>query len=288
MRTPLWAGIVAASVNVVMNWVLIYGNLGAPALGVTGAAIASNIALLVMALLFVWLWAAKELVLRPDTGSWKLDADLQRRLLRVGTPAGVESGLFQIGLMAFQRIMAPFGTNVIAAYNVGSMLLSFSFIPGVAFSMAAATLVGQHLGAGSPDRAAQEGWRSMLSAILSMTLFGAILVLLSRPIAGVFAEDPEVIDLTVAVIWILGVAHPLMAIEFAVGGALRGAGDTLFPMVTVFMGLLVVRLGLAAGLVVYLDAPIEWIWSVLIIDYLLKAVMLVVRFRGGKWKLRKV
>ena len=128
----------------------------------------------------------------------------------------------------------------------------------------------------------------MLSAILSMTLFGAILVLLSRPIAGVFAEDPEVIDLTVAVIWILGVAHPLMAIEFAVGGALRGAGDTLFPMVTVFMGLLVVRLGLAVGLVVYLDAPIEWVWSVLIIDYLLKAVMLVVRFRGGKWKLRKV
>ena len=213
---------------------------------------------------------------------------MQRRLLRVGTPAGVESGLFQIGLMAFQRIMAPFGTNVIAAYNVGSMLLSFSFIPGVAFSMAAATLVGQHLGARSPDRAASEGWRSMVSAILSMTLFGSILVLFARPIAGIFAEDPEVIELTVTVIGILGAAHPLMAVEFALGGALRGAGDTFFPMITVFLGLLVVRLGVASALVAFLDAPIEWVWSVLVIDYLLKAGMLIGRFRGSTWKLRQV
>jgi len=288
VRTPLWAGLVAAAVNVVMNWVLIYGNLGAPALGVAGAAIASDIALFVMALLFVWLWAMNALVLRPGTGSWKLDLALQRRLARVGTPAGVESGLFQIGLLVFQRIMAPFGTNVIAAYNVGSMLLSFSFIPGVAFSMAAATLVGQHLGAGAPNQAEREGWRSLRSTILTMTLFGAILMLGARPIAGVFSTDPEVIDLTVMVIWILGIAHPFMAIEFAIGGALRGAGDTLFPMITVFAGLLVVRLGLATGFVVFLDAPIEIVWAVLIVDYLLKSIMLITRFRGGVWKHREV
>ncbi len=288
VRTPLWAGLVAASVNVAMNWVLIYGNLGAPALGVIGAAIASDIALFVMALFFVWLWAAKSLVLRPGTGTWKIDLELVRRLVRVGTPAGVESGFFQIGLLAFQRIMAPFGTNVIAAYNVGSMLLSFSFIPGVAFSMAAATLVGQHLGARAPDQAEREGWRSMLSTVVTMTLFGAVLVVGARPIAGVFSTDPAVIDLTVTVIWILGIAHPFMAIEFAIGGALRGAGDTVFPMITVFSGLLVVRLGLATGLVVWFDVSIETVWAVLIVDYVLKSIMLIARFRGGAWKHREV
>jgi putative MATE family efflux protein len=147
VRTPLWAGLLASLVNVVMNWVLIYGHLGAPALGVIGAAIASNLALVAMAALFVWLWATRSLVLRPSVGSWKPQIALQRRLVRVGLPSGIEGGFFQIGLLFFQRIMSPFGTNVIAAYNVGSMLLSFSFIPGVGFSMAAATLVGQHLGA---------------------------------------------------------------------------------------------------------------------------------------------
>ena len=79
-----------------------------------------------------------------------------------------------------------------------------------------------------------------------------------------------------------------MAIEFALGGALRGAGDTFFPMMTVFAGLIVVRVGLAVGLVAWLDAPVEAVWSVLLADYLLKAVMLIVRFWQGGWKRRRV
>lgn len=288
VRTPLWVGLGAAAVNVAGNWVLIYGKLGAPAMGVVGAAIASNLALGVYAVVLHGLWVARRLVLQPGGAPWRLEGDLQRRLLRIGTPAGVESGLFQIGLMLFQRIMAPFGTAAIAAYNVGGMLLSFSFIPGVAFSMAAATLVGQHLGARAPARAEREGVRSTVIAVITMSFFGALLVVFARPIALVFTDDPEVVALTVEILWILGAAHPFMAIEFAIGGALRGAGDTFFPMVTVFSGLLVVRLGLAAGLATFFDAPIEWVWSVLIVDYVLKAGMLIARFRGGSWKRRRV
>ena len=79
-----------------------------------------------------------------------------------------------------------------------------------------------------------------------------------------------------------------MAVEFALGGALRGAGDTLFPMVTVFSGLLVVRVGVATMLVTYFEAPIEKVWAVLILDYALKSIMFVTRFRRGVWKLREV
>lgn len=288
VRTPLWAALVAAGVNVFMNWVLIYGRLGMPALGVAGAAIASNLAMLAMAIVFGVLWKSSPLALQPTSGDWRLDLGMQKRLFRIGLPAGVESGFFQIGLLLFQRIMSPFGTNVVAAYNVGFMLLSFSFIPGVAFSMAASTLVGQYLGARQPDRAAREGWRSTWGNAVTMTALGAVLVLAARPIAGIFTEDPEVIALTVTVIWILGFAHPFMAIEFALGGALRGAGDTYFPMLAVFAGLLVVRLGVATGLVLAFDATIEMVWSVLILDYAVKAAMLAARFRGGRWKLREV
>ena len=288
VRTPLHAGVVAAVVNVFFNWVLIHGNLGAPAMGVKGAALASNIALVVMAAHFLILWRSKNLVLQPGSGSWRPDLDLQKRLLRIGIPSGAESGLFQLGLMLFQRIMSPFGTNVIAAYNVGSMLLGFSFIPGVAFSMAASTLVGQNLGAKRPDRAEQEGWRSNKIAILTMTAVGAVLVFGARPIAGMFFDEPEAIDLCVMALAILGAAHPFMAVEFALGGALRGAGDTLFPMITVFTGLVVVRLGMASGLVYFFDAGVEAVWAVLVVDYLIKSIMFVARFRSGKWKRREV
>ena len=78
-----------------------------------------------------------------------------------------------------------------------------------------------------------------------------------RTLADSFTNDPEVIELSVLVLTIFAFAHPLMAIEFALGGALRGAGDTVFPLICVFSGLLVVRLGIATGLVVFFDAPIE-------------------------------
>lgn len=288
VRTPLWIVVIASIVNVFFNWVLIYGNLGAPRLGVSGAAIASNISMLVMGGLFVWPWLAGRLVIQRGQAGWRPDRRMFRRLVRVGLPGGVESGLFQVGLMLFQRIMSPFGTNVIAAYNVGSMLLSFSFIPGVGYSLAAATLVGQHLGARDPAAAAGAGWRSMVGAVVTMSAFGLLLALGARPIAALFTSDPDVVELTVVAMWIFALAHPFMAIEFAVGGALRGAGDTVFPMISVFSGLLIVRLGLALVLVRYFAAGIELVWAVLIADYVLKAIMLIARFRGGTWQRRVV
>ena len=287
-RTPLWVSVVGATTNVFLNWVLIYGNLGAPKLGVAGAAIATNAALVVMTLHFGVLWAARMLVVKPGRDGWWPEADLQRRLFRLGLPVAAEGGFFQLGLMAFQRVIAGFGTNAIAAYNVGSMLLSVSFMPGVAFSLAASTLVGQYLGAQDAVRAEREGWRSMWIAIGSMALCGLLLAAFARPIADVFTDDGDVIELTILILTILGVAHPFMAVEFALGGALRGAGDTLFPMFSVFAGLIVVRLGLATALVTFFDAPLEWVWSVLIADYVLKTMLLVGRFRGGSWKTRQV
>ena len=128
----------------------------------------------------------------------------------------------------------------------------------------------------------------MFLAIGTMTVIGLVLALFARPIADAFTNDPEVVELSVLVLTIFAFAHPLMAIEFALGGALRGAGDTVFPLICVFSGLVVVRLGIATGLVVFFDAPIEWVWTVLILDYAIKAALFVERFRRGSWKRRQV
>ena len=263
-------------------------ELGAPALGVSGAAIASNLALVVMAVLFIVLWVKRALILRPQTASWRPDSSLQRRLIRVGTPSGVESGFFQIGLLVFQRIMSPFGTNVIAAYQVASMLLSFSFIPGVGFSMAAATLVGQNLGAKLPDRAEREGWRSLAWTVGTMTLVGAIPRVGGTPDRRFFTSDPDVHRAHDHHHLDFGIRAPLHGGGVRNRGALRGAGDTLFPMITVFAGLLIVRVGVASVLVTFFEASIEMVWSALILDYLLKSIMFISRFRRGRWKTREV
>ena len=106
----------------------------------------------------------------------------------------------------------------------------------------------------------------------------------AEPLVAIFTDDPEVASLTVDFIWILGAVQPLMAIEFAVSGSLRGAGDTLFPLITIFIGLFVCRLLPVTLLVTFREIGIEVVWSALILDYFVKAMMLLYRFRKGKWK----
>ncbi len=286
-RTPLVIGVAANLLNLFLNWLLIYGNLGAPALGVSGAGIASSLAMVFQVTVFWPLWRGHRLVLAPAGASFRPDRDVLRRIAHIGYPAVIEGGLFHVGLLLFQRLMASYGTAAIAAYNVGAQILSLSFLPGIAFGTAASTLVGQHLGEEDPAAAARSGWRSLRGAVVSMTVMGAVVIALAEPIARIFSEDPETVALTVDFIWILGAVQPLMAAEFALGGALRGAGDTRFPLLAVFIGLFLFRL-VPAAIAHALGASLQIVWSALMLDYAIKAVMLTTRFGRGRWKEVKV
>ena len=283
-RTPLWIGALANGVNVFLNWVLIFGHLGAPALGVAGAAIASSLSMLFQLVLFAGLWTSRRLRLRPAGAGWAPDPQLLRRLLYIGYPAVVEGALYHVGLLLFQRMMAVYGTAAIAAYNVGAQILALSYLPGVGFSTAASTLVGQHLGDRSPERAASSGWRSLVGAIASMSLLGVVVIALARPLAELFSSDARVIELTVDFVWILGAVQPLMAVEFALGSALRGAGDTRFPMLAVFVGLFLFRLVPAVVAQSFFDAGLQLVWCALVFDYAVKAALLAVRFQRRSWQ----
>ena len=125
-------------------------------------------------------------------------------------------------------LVSGYGTEAVAAYNVGAAILSLAFLPGMGFAAAASALVGQHLGNHDPDGRGALGMAGDRRGADCLTLVGAAIVALARPAASLFSRDPEVQDLVVLFIYILGAVLPLMAVEFAVGGALRGAGDTFF------------------------------------------------------------
>jgi Na+-driven multidrug efflux pump len=114
-----------------------------------------------------------------------------------------------------------------------------------------------------------------------------VIILTAEYTASMMIDDPEVVRLTVVFIYILGAVQPMMAIEAALGGALRGAGDTRFPMLVTLMGLVLVR-GSVAAVGAYLGLAVEWIFAALIADYVVKAAMLVLRFRSDRWKTIKI
>ena len=281
-RTPLWIGGLTNVVNIVLAYGLVLGRFGLPRLGVAGAAIANGLAFSFGAVIFAWLWLRGRLLLgRGPAGA--LARPRLRRMLQIGYPAALEQVVWQGGFIVFLWIVSLYGTAPYAAYGIGVTILSFSFVVGFGFSIAAGTLVGQHLGAEDPAGAARSGWRALRLSIGAMVVLGALIIFFARSIAQFMIADPEVVELTVFFIYVLGAMQPLMAIEFALGGALRGAGDTRFPLLAVLSGLVGVRVTLAA-LFAWLGLSVHWVFAALIGDYIVKATMLTTRFASGRWQ----
>ncbi len=283
-RTPLIIGFTVNVINIVANYVLIFGKLGLPALGVRGSAAATVLAFTTGAVLGLILLARGRLVLHIRLQRLRPQGRIIRRVLSIGYPAAGEQILMQIGFFFYLVFAARYGTSAVAAYFIGVRILAMSFLPGYGFAAAAAALVGQNLGAHNLDLAERSGWESNRLAIYLMSACGLTILLAARPIAALFVDDAEVVAHTVSFIRTLAVAQPFMAIDFTIGGALRGAGDTRFPLLAVFVGFYGCRLAFAyvAAMVLHLSLP--WVWFALMGDYLARASLKSWRFRSGRWK----
>ena len=155
-RTPLWIGALTNIANIILLYALVYGRFGLPAMGVAGAAIAGGAAFAIGSIAVVYLWLRNYLILGIGPPRC-LERERVLRLVNIGYPAGLEQVVWQGGFVLFLWIVSLYGTAPYAAYGIGVTILSFSFLIGWGFSIAASTLVGQHLGAGDPDGAARTG-----------------------------------------------------------------------------------------------------------------------------------
>jgi putative MATE family efflux protein len=285
VRTPLAIGVLANALNVVLCYALVFGRLGAPELGAVGSALAGGISFSLGALVLAWLWWRGALVLPRRVSGASLTPATSWRLLRIGLPTAAEQTAFQVGLLVFLGVIALYGTPAVSAYLIGVRILSICFVPGLGFSTAAATLVGQSLGAARPELAVRHGWRASALAVAVMGSVGLAICLAATPLARIFgAAGPETVSLSAIFILILGAAQPLMALEFALGGALRGAGDTRFPLYAILTGLFAFRLGAAFAIARPFFDGVTAVWLCLLADYAVKALLLSLRFASGRWK----
>ena len=280
--TPLWIGGFANLLNIALLFPLVFGSFGFEPLGVVGAALSSGISFTVASLVLLGLWLARRLRVGVG-GPGAFTRPRVRQLVRIGTPAALEQLCFQVGFLVFLWLVSFYGEAPYAAYSIGARILAFSFVVGAGFSIAASTMVGQHLGAGDPEGAARAGWRAARISLVVMAVFGTAIIAFAESITRLMVDDDETVRHTVHFIYILGAMQPLMAIEFAISGSLRGAGDTRFPFYVVLIGLVVVR-GSCAGLAVALDLDVLWVFMALVPDYVVKGVLFVWRFRSGRWQ----
>jgi Na+-driven multidrug efflux pump len=164
-------------------------------------------------------------------------------------------------------------------------MMSFSWIPGIGFSAAAATLVGHALGARDPHGATRAGWRAVRFALVVSAALGAAFALLRLPIARLFTDDPGVLAALGPFMLTLALSQPMMGVHFTLSGALRGAGDTVTPLLAAAVGNWAFRVPLAY-LFVRLEMPVVWMWIVLVFDHLARASWVAWAFTRGRWRER--
>jgi putative MATE family efflux protein len=287
-RTPLAVAGVVTSIKTALNWLLIFGPFGLPRLGLLGAGLATVGAQVVAVVLLASLSRSRGAQVGLAVASRDLPAARADfgDVVRISAPAVLERVVLNLALLDYFRMLGHYGSTAIAAYTVGVRMMSFSWIPGIGFAAASATLVGHALGATDPRAATRAGWRATRFAVLVSIGLGVVFALGRRPLARVFTDDPGVLAALDPFMLTLALTQPLLGLHFTLAGALRGAGDTVSPLIGAALGNWAFRVPLAwafsrAGL------PLAWMWVALVFDHVARATWIGSAFLRGRWRERR-
>lgn len=281
---PLLMVAVVATAKVGLNLWLIFGAFGVPAMGLRGAGLATIGAQTLGATIFVIVgMRSRHAALRLGLADFRQVFRLLPETLRITGPAIAERLVMTMAMLTFFRFLGSYGVAAVAAYNVGVRVLSFTWIPGIGLSAAASTLVGQSLGAGDPDAARTAAVRcTKLGLVISMAL-GVVFVAARMPLARLFTDDPAVLANLGPFILTLGVGLPFLVTHFTLSGALRGAGDTVTPLLAAVLGNWMFRVPVAYACAVVFQTDLVWIWMIMPLDHAARALFLFLAFRRGTW-----
>lgn len=288
-RVAMTIALVVTVSKVVLNYGLMFGALGMPRLGLVGAGLATFLTQIVALVCFVTAAARSRDhdVLRLGLRDLGRAVGVLRDVLRIALPAIGERVILNVAIMTYIAVVSQYDTIEVAVYTIGVRLLSFSWIPGTGFAVAAATLIGQALGRGDRAEATRAGWQAARLSLVVAIVLGIAFGLAREPIARAFTSDEAVVAALGPFMLLLALAQPPMGVHFTLGGALRGAGDTWTPLVAAFLGNWGFRVPLAF-LGGRFELDVVWVWAALIADHFARAVWLTISFRRGKWAEKNV
>jgi len=284
MRT-LW---LANALNIVLDPCLIFGWGPFPEMGLTGAAVATSIGRGSAVLYQFWALTRGPGRIRLRAEQWRIKVSVMIRLVRVSIGGVLQFLVETASFVLLVRIVAMFGSTALAGYTIGLRLIIFAFLPAWGLSNAAATLVGQNLGAKRPDRAERAVWLTGLYTMIFLIVVSIVFIVFARPLVELFHDDPAVVAIGVDCLRIVSYGWVFFAWGMVTVQCFNGAGDTMTPTWVNLICYWLFQLPLAWFLSVRLDfGPSGVFWSISL-AYSLSAVIGLALFRRGRWKTREV
>jgi putative MATE family efflux protein len=284
MRT-LW---LANALNIALGPCFIFGLGPFPEMGVTGAAVATNIGRGVGVLYQLWHLAGHHSRVRIRWRHLRPDPELITALLRTGWNGIAQMLISTTSWVGLFKILSLFGSAAVAGYTIAIRLIVFALMPSWGLANAGSTLVGQNLGAQKPERAEAAVWIATRFNMIFLGAVGLVFVIFSKPLLRLFTTDAEVLAFGSQSLWIVSLAFPIYAASMCFEGAFNGAGDTWTPTRLNFFCFWLGQVPLAWLLAKPCGLGPLGIFIAVPVSFTVLVAWSAVLFRGGKWKLKKV
>jgi putative MATE family efflux protein len=277
----LW---IANIVNICLNPCLIFGLGPFPRMGVTGSAVGTTVGRGIGVAFQLWILLSGRGRLVVRSSHWRFDLGVMVRLVRLSLNAIFQYFVQMASWIAVVRIIASFGSAAAAANTLAIRIVIFAILPSWGMSNAAATLVGQNLGAGKPDRAELAVWRTGFYNMLFLGSVGLVFIAFAERIIGWFTSDPAVVPIAVSGLRLLSYGYVSYAYGMVVTAAFNGAGDTATPTLLNLISFWLFQIPIAWLLAFHTGLGPRGVFVAVVIGDTLLALLAILCFRRGTWK----
>ena len=275
-------------INLILDPCFIFGLGPFPRLGVTGAAVSTTIGRSIGVVFQAWVLFGGNGRVKILASQFRVNWDVMKRIIRVALNGMFQYSIGQTSWMVLVRIVSSFGSAAVAGYTVAIRIIIFAILPSWGLSSAAATLVGQNLGAAKPDRAEQSVW---LTGFYNMMFLGAVAVVFivfPEPIIRLFTDDPAVIPIGVNCLRVVSYGNLAYAYGMVMVQSFNGAGDTFTPTVVNIFGYWLFQIPVAYVLAFRTSLGPTGVFAAIPIAETAIAIMGVILFRQGRWKKKQI
>jgi putative MATE family efflux protein len=284
----MYSLIFANSINIVLDPLLIFGFGPFPELGIKGAAIATCIGRGFGVAMQLFILIKGSSAIKLIWKDIKIDLKVIYELVKLSLGGIGQYIIATFSWIFLVRIVSQFGTTAVAGYTVAFRVIVFTILPSWGLANAVATLVGQNLGAGEPERAEQSAWTAAFYNAIFLVFVSIIFWIFAPNIISFFTQEPAVIKEGVKALRIITLGYIVFSYGMVLGNAFNGAGDTITPTITNFIAFWLIEIPLAYLLSITLGFGSEGVYASIAISEAFLALMLIVLFRRGKWKLKKI
>lgn len=285
-RFPMMISVLSNIMNVAGNAILIFGM----DMGVTGAALSTLVSRIFCAItIFAFLRMPKQVIVVRDYAKIRPDMPLILKILAIGVPAGIETGMFQFGKLAIQSTVSTMGTAAIAAQAMANILEMVNGIFGVGVGIGLMTMVGQAVGAGRNEEAKYYVVKCIKIGFCGILASCLLVFAIARPVLWIAGMEAESAAICLEIVLVITIVKPVLwPFSFIPAYGMRAAGDVKFSMITSTITMWCLRVALCIFLVKTFHMGPMAVWCGMFADWAARGVVFFCRFRSGKWLHAKV